>query len=80
MQESGTYQLILEEGAVKCAREILLALGEDRLGKPTDKQKNKVNTLEDIARLRQMTLAVHTAKSWDALLRVKCACRAKKQV
>jgi hypothetical protein len=71
MQESGTYQLILEEGAVKYAREMLLEQGEIRFGEPTEKQKNKLSTIEDLERLKRMARSVLTAKSWDALLRVK---------
>jgi hypothetical protein len=71
MQESGTYQLILEEGAVKYAREILLEMATDILGEPAEKQKNKLAALEDLQRLKRMTKCVSTAKSWDALLRVK---------
>jgi hypothetical protein len=71
MQESGTYQLILEEGAVKYAREMLLEQGEALLGKPTEKHKNKLSTIEDLERLKRMALKVLTAKSWDSLLRVQ---------
>lgn len=71
MQESGTYQLILEEGAAKFAREMILDLATDKFGEPSEKQKNKVLVLEDVERLRRMMRSVSTAKSWDALLRVK---------
>jgi len=65
------YQLILDEGAVKYAREMILKMGEEHLGQPTDKQKNRLNAIEDLDRLKRMTLKAHSAKSWDALLRVK---------
>lgn len=71
MQESGTYQLILEEGAVKHTRELIVRLGSERLGAPEDKQKNKLNAIEDLDRLDRIALKVLTANSWDALLRVR---------
>lgn len=39
MRESDTYLMILEEGEEKCAREIILAQGEDRFGAPDDTVK-----------------------------------------
>lgn len=71
MQESGTYQLILEEGAVKHTRELILRLGTERLGTPSDKQKNKLSAIENLERLDRITLKALTAKSWDGLLRVQ---------
>jgi hypothetical protein len=71
MQESGTYQLILEEGAVKHMRDFILRQAEDRLGAPSDKQKNKLSAIEDLDRLDRIALKVLTANDWDALLRVR---------
>ncbi|MBN9118667.1 MAG: hypothetical protein J0I06_05845 [Planctomycetes bacterium] len=71
MQESGTYQLILEEGAIKHTRELILRLGQKQLGEPTDKQKNRLSAIEDLERLDRIAIKVLTAKSWDALLRVQ---------
>jgi hypothetical protein len=71
MQESGTYQLILEEGAIKHTRELILRLGRKQLGDPTDKQKNKLQAIDDLERLDRIAEKVLTAKSWDALLRVQ---------
>lgn len=71
MQESGTYQLILEEGAVKFAHRMILKQGQAKFGEPSEKQKNKLNKIEDIKRLDRIAMKVLTAKSWDALLRVK---------
>ena len=65
------YQLILDEGAVKFARQIILKQGRVQLGEPTDKQKNKRSAIEDVERLERIVLKVHSAKSWDSLLRVK---------
>jgi|SRR5579883_13045 len=71
MQESGTYQLILEEGAIKHTRELILRLGRKQIGEPTEKQQNKLNTIDDLERLDRMAEKILTVKSWDVLLRVK---------
>lgn len=71
MKESGTYQLILEEGAIDYARKRILRLGSAQIGEPTEKQKNKLANIEDLERLDRIMDKVHTAKTWDALLRVQ---------
>lgn len=71
MQESGTYQLILEEGAIKHTRELILRLGREQIGDPTDKQQNKLQAIDDLERLDRIAVKVLTAKNWDTLLRVQ---------
>jgi hypothetical protein len=71
MQESGTYQLILQEGAVKHMRGWILKQGQAKFGEPNEKQKNKLGAIEDLERLDRIAEKVHSAKSWDALLRVQ---------
>jgi hypothetical protein len=71
MQMTETYQFILDEGAVKHTRSLILRLGREQIGEPSEKQKNKLDTIEDLERLDRIALKVLTAKSWDALLRVK---------
>ena len=71
MQESGTYQLILEEGAIKHTRELILRLGRKQIGEPTDKHKNKLNAIEDLERLDRIMEKVHTARTGEGLLRVQ---------
>jgi hypothetical protein len=71
MEDFPGYLMILEEGAVKHTRELILKQGRVRLGEPTEKQKNKLNAIEDLDRLDRIALKVLSAKSWDALLRVQ---------
>jgi hypothetical protein len=71
MKESGTYQLILEEGAIDHTRKLILRLGSKQLGDPTEKQKNKLAVIEDLERLERIMEKAFTAKSWDGLLRVQ---------
>jgi hypothetical protein len=69
--ENSPYRFILEEGAIRHLREMILKQGQLKLGEPNEKQKNKLNAIADLERLERIALKVLTAKSWDALLRVK---------
>ncbi len=69
MRESATYQGILEEGAVAHQRDTLLKLGRAKLGTPTAEQTNKVNAIQDLARLDRLVLRVLKVNTWDELLR-----------
>ncbi len=71
MKESPGYQFILEEGAIDHMRELILKLGRKQIGEPTDKQKNRLAAIEDLERLDRIADKLLTAKSWDALLRVR---------
>jgi hypothetical protein len=71
MRESGTYQLILEEGAVEHTRELILRLGRKQLGEPADKHVAKLQGIQDLDRLDRIAEKVLTAKNWDSLLRVQ---------
>ena len=69
MRESSTYQLILEEGAVAEAHEMLLKQGRVRFGTPTAEQANRLKGVEDLDRLRRLAVRLLKVTSWDALLR-----------
>lgn len=71
LEENGVYNLILEEGAVKHQRALILKIAKKKIGEPTEKQKNKLNAIEDLERLDRLVEKAVTAKSWDALLRVQ---------
>jgi len=75
-RDSMTYQAILEEGRIKglalgraeAAREILLRLGEHRLGRADDQTVATIVAIADLARLRALTRRLVDAASWDDLL------------
>jgi hypothetical protein len=71
MKDFPGYQFILDEGAAKGIREVLLDLAVVRFGEPTEKQENRLGAIEDLERLKRMARGVLTAKNWDALLRTK---------
>lgn len=71
MEESTGYQLILERGALAHMRKWIVRQATDKFGEPTDKQKNKLNGIEDLDRLDRIAARVLTVANWDALLRTK---------
>lgn len=69
MEESSTYQFILEQGAVRELRKILLRLGARQFGSPAGtKARAALARIEDLETLERLTEAVLTADGWEALL------------
>jgi predicted transposase YdaD len=79
MEESTTYQLILEKGEArgeargetKGARKTLLALAQKKLGRPTKKTLAVLDKINDLDRLVRMNEAILDVKTWDQLLAVE---------
>jgi predicted transposase YdaD len=72
MQESSTYQAILEEGRTEGAiaemRKMVRILGEDAFGPPDARTAAAIGQLNDLARLEELLRHVRTAGSWQELL------------
>jgi hypothetical protein len=69
MEDSTTYQYILEQGAIRAANWFLLEFGKAKLGAPTEKVEASIKQLEDLPRLERMVdRAFKTATSWDEIL------------
>jgi predicted transposase YdaD len=84
MKESVTFQAILaegrkegrkegreegrEEGKVQEARDLLIRLGRERLGRPTDSNVKRIEGITDRVRLEELLLLLNEAKSWRELL------------
>ena len=68
VEESTTYQYIIEQGAIKEARTTVLNLGASKLGAPAKKVKAAIREVDDLPRLRRMVMNVLTAKSWNEVL------------
>lgn len=68
MEESDTYLAILEEGEVKGAREVVLFVGEKRFGTADDSVKGDLSKIMDLARLKRMAFAAHSAHSWQEII------------
>jgi hypothetical protein len=71
VEESTTYQYIIEQGGLKEARKILLTLGTDKFGAPTKRVKAAIQGSEDLPRLERMAMRLLTANSWDELLETR---------
>ena len=68
VQESTTYQAILEEGAVREAQQLLLKQGAIRFGKPSRDIKIAIKQTEDLKKLHRMEIKVLSVSSWQQLL------------
>jgi hypothetical protein len=67
MEESSTYQWVMEKGGVRALRKTLLDLGTRRFGPPTAAALIRVNTIDDLERLDRMTHRLLDAADWDDL-------------
>jgi hypothetical protein len=68
MEESVTYQAIIEKGELKRAHKLLLLLGKDRFGAPSAAVRKAVEAIDDLERLEQLTVRVLHVGSWQELL------------
>jgi len=72
MEESSTYQWVIEKGMVKgilrVLRKTLLDLGTRRFESPTAATLARLNTIDDLERLDRMTNRLLDATDWDDLL------------
>jgi len=70
MHESDTYLAILDEGALKQARKMVLQLGQEVLGPPSQDMLTALNGIEDLERLERLNRSCAKARSWPELLQV----------
>ncbi len=63
------YDALFSLGALWQSRKIVLTVGRAKFGKPTPEQTNKLDAIDDLARLDRLTVRVLKVTSWDALLR-----------
>jgi hypothetical protein len=64
VEDSTTYQYIIEQDGIKEVRKLLLRKGTNKLGAPSDKVKAAIQGLEDLPRLeRMLDCAIDTATS-----------------
>ncbi len=68
MEESTTYQYIIEQGGLKTARKMLLKMGADKFGAPARNVKAAIRESEDLPRLERMMMHLLSAASWDEVL------------
>lgn len=70
MLESDTYRAILEEGAIKHAREIVLRLGQKKFGPPNDDVVTAIKGIENLERLERLIEGYTEVSSWQELLQL----------
>jgi hypothetical protein len=68
MEESSTYQAILEQGRLRGAHRLLLLQGTERFGPPSAEIRALVDGIKDLDRLDQLSLRILKARSWQELL------------
>jgi hypothetical protein len=70
LEESTTYQYILEHGATRALKRLLLRLGAKKFGAPTKAVKAAIESLDvdDLPQLERMAMRVLTANSWGEVL------------
>jgi predicted transposase YdaD len=72
MEDSVTYQAILEEGEargmVKALREVILTQGTDRFGSPDARVAAALNRIHDLQRLKELSRRLLSVGTWQELL------------
>jgi hypothetical protein len=68
MQESDTYLAILDEGQEKGARDVILIVGEERLGPPIESVRAQLSAVTDLSRLKRMARRAANATIWQEIV------------
>jgi hypothetical protein len=72
VEDSTTYQYIIEQGGIKAMRRILLRQVTSKLGPPSDNVKAVIQELKDLTHLERMfDRAIDTATSWDEVVETR---------
>ncbi len=69
MEESVTYQAIVEKGMIKDRQAVLLQQGRKKFGAPPSSVEGAVRGIVDMDRLVQLTDRVLEVDSWQELLK-----------
>jgi hypothetical protein len=68
VEESTTYQYIIEQGGIKTLRRLVLREGATKFGAPPEDVKAAIQELEDLPRLERICGRLFTASSWNDVL------------
>lgn len=71
IEDSSAVELFRSQGAVRGAREILIELGSDRLGRPDTAALAAMNRIDDVDRFKQLAHRLQSVSSWQELLDLK---------
>ena len=67
IEESTTYQGILEEGVIKGERKMILKLGSIKFGPPSDEFLSRLNSIFDTEQLELLGEKFLTCSNWEEL-------------
>lgn len=68
MEESTTYQAIMQKGAVRALRNAIVKMAERRFGPPSAAQQVELASIDDPERLSRIHDQILDASDWDELL------------
>ena len=68
MQDSSTYQIILDEGRIEMAKRDMIRFGRPKLGPLDQSVQTTLNAINDLDRLERMLDSLPTASNWQELL------------
>jgi hypothetical protein len=73
MEESVTYQFIINKGAIRGVKKLLLAMGQKMLGPPDPATVTAIEAIDDLDRLQQLGERLPDVSSWQELLSLPSA-------
>lgn len=68
MRESDTYLAILDEGAIVELKKVILWLGQQSLGSPSESVAARLAAMEDLEHLERIVKLTNSVKTWEELL------------
>jgi hypothetical protein len=68
MKESSTYQFIVQEATLQEARQMLMLVGQERLGKPDTGTAAAINAIADVRQLEELARRAVHVRSWRELI------------
>jgi len=68
VEDSSTYQMILEEGAIRHARKLLLRQGTERFGAPCEGVISALMDINNLERLDRICERLFAVANWQELL------------
>ena len=68
MEDSVTYQAIVEKGEIKALRNALFELGNELFGPPAEGLELALKSIQDVNRLKTMVKQIIRVKRWEDLL------------
>lgn len=68
LEESDTYQMILEQGEARARRDGILLVGEAMFGTAVDSVREQVGMVTDLERLKRMIRRAAKASTWAEIV------------